>query len=259
MMDKVKSSERPSVPSSTPQSLAPNASPASQVTGTDKTSALRWGFRFLRWSTYLAALVTLILVLHKSAPPAVVTTTQAAQSAEEKVEQVERSVSQGQPATLRLDQSELNSYLATHLDLAPSANAPAAVVGTVKADGGNAPASSAPALDSNLSDKDAEEVRSSVRDVKVQMEGDVVKAYMVFDVHGKDMTLELAGRLGAENGFLKFEPVSGQIGSLPIPQSALASAVQKLMDSPTNREKLKLPADIQDLHIENGELVAKYN
>lgn len=242
-------------PSARPNAPRLNDAPAAL----DKTSALRWGFRFLRWSTYLAALITLILLFHKTAPPVVVTTTKAAESAEQKVEKVERSVSQGQPATLRLDQSELNSYLATHLDLAPNASVPAAANGTVKADSGNPVANSAPALDTTLSDKDAEEVRSSVRDVKVQMEGDVVKAYMVFDVHGKDMTLELAGRLGAENGFLKFEPVSGQIGSLPIPQAALASAVQKLMDSPANREKLKLPADIQDLHIENGELVAKYN
>jgi hypothetical protein len=241
----------PHAPTTGVQAVSPSA-------GTGRASALRWAFRFLRWSTYLAALITLILLLHNSAPPAVVTTTQAAESAERKVEQVQRSVADGQPATLRLDQSELNSYLATHLDFAPSANAPASS-GIVKAEGGNSSASAAPDLDSNLSDKDAEQVRSSVRDVKVQMEGDVVKAYMVFDVHGKDMTLELAGRLGAQDGFLKFEPVSGQIGSLPIPQSALASAVQKLMGSPVNREKLKLPADIQDLHIENGELVATYH
>jgi hypothetical protein len=237
-----------------PPNRTPDAAPSA---GADHASGLRWAFRFLRWSTYLAALVTLILLLHNSAPPAVQATAKSAESAEQKVEQVQRSVEQGQPATLRLDQSELNSYLATHLDFAPSANA-AAGSGVVKADGGNSSASAASA-DSNLSDKDAEEVRSSVRDVKVQMEGDVVKAYMVFDVHGKDMTLELAGRLGAQNGFLKFEPLSGQIGSLPIPQSALASAVQKLMESPANREKLKLPADIQDLHIENGELVATYH
>ena len=241
----------PHAPTTGVQAVSPSA-------GTGRASALRWAFRFLRWSTYLAALITLILLLHNSAPPAVVTTTQAAESAERKVEQVQRSVADGQPATLRLDQSELNSYLATHLDFAPSAIAPAGG-GIVKADGGNSSGSAAPILDTNLSDKDAEQVRSSVRDVKVQMEGDVVKAYMVFDVHGKDMTLELAGRLGAQDGFLKFEPVSGQIGSLPIPQSALASAVQKLMGSPVNREKLKLPADIQDLHIENGELVATYH
>jgi hypothetical protein len=34
--------------------------------------------------------------------------------------------------------------------------------------------------------------------------------------------------------------------------------VQKMMDSPENREKLKLPADISGLKIENGEVVATY-
>jgi hypothetical protein len=57
---------------------------------------------------------------------------------------------------------------------------------------------------------------------------------------------------------LRFEPVSGQFGSLPIPQSALESAVQRLMDSPENREKLKLPSEISDLRIQNGEVVASY-
>jgi hypothetical protein len=97
-----------------------------------------------------------------------------------------------------------------------------------------------------------------VRDVKVQLIDDRVKAYVVFDVHGKDMTLQLEGRLGAQNGYLQFVPVSGQIGSLPIPQSTLESAVRRLMDSPENREKLKLPPEIVDLHIENGEIVARY-
>ena len=97
-----------------------------------------------------------------------------------------------------------------------------------------------------------------MRDVKVQMGGDQVHAYVVFDVHGKDMTLDLVGRLGAADGYLKFEPVSGRIGSMPIPQSALESAVRQLMESPENREKLKLPAEIADLHIENGELVTTY-
>ncbi|HEX9456377.1 MAG TPA: hypothetical protein VF935_02025 [Candidatus Acidoferrum sp.] len=101
-------------------------------------------------------------------------------------------------------------------------------------------------------------MRSNVRDVKVQLIEDRVKAYVLFDVHGKDMTLQLEGRLGAQNGYLRFDPVSGQIGSLPIPQSTLQSAMQRLMDSPENREKLKLPSDISDLRIENGEVVASY-
>src|SRR6202521_4535623 len=148
---------KPGPPQTVPRSAPPTGVQAvSPSAGTGRASGLRWAFRFLRWSTYLAALITLILLLHNSAPPAVVTTTQAAESAERKVEQVQRSVADGQPATLRLDQSELNSYLATHLDFAPSVN-PSAGSGVVKADGGNSSASAA-SVDSNLSDKDAEEV-----------------------------------------------------------------------------------------------------
>jgi hypothetical protein len=215
-----------------------------------------WAFRVLRWSTYLAALITLILLLHKTPPPSVQSSPEAAARAEEKLQQVEESVSQGQQATLRLDESELNSYLASHLDLAkeapatplasPNSSSPQNQTQTTEGPGGPSAA-------------DVEQMRSSVRDVKVQMEGDEVHAYVVFNVHGKDMTLDLVGKLGSEDGYLKFEPVSGQLGALPIPQSTLASAVQRLMDSPENREKLKLPDDVQEMHIENGELVATYN
>jgi hypothetical protein len=173
-------------------------------------------------------------------------TPQAAARAEEKFAQVEQSVAQGQQATVRLDETELNSYLASHLDL--KGDQPAAAATSAPAPGG--PDSPTP--------EDVEKMRSSVRDVKVTMADDRVKAYVVFDVHGKDMTLELEGRLGATNGYLQFVPVSGQIGSLPIPQSTLETAVQRLMESPENREKLRLPPDISDLHIENGELVATY-
>jgi len=205
-------------------------------------STLRWVLRIVRWSTYLAALVTLILLLHKTQPPAVLSTPQAAATAEQKVSEVQQSVAQGQPATLRLDETELNSYLANHLDLAPAAATPS------QGGGSNAP-----------TDADVEQVRSSVRDVKVQMEGDQVHAYLVFDLHGKEMSLDLVGKLGAADGYLKFEPVSGHIGSLPIPQSALESAVKQLMESPVNREKLRLPSDVSDLRIENGELVTTYH
>jgi len=207
-----------------------------------RVGVLRWVLRIVRWSTYLAALITLILLLHKTTPPAVSSTPQAAATAEQKVSEVQQSVLQGQPATLRLDETELNSYLANHLDLAPPAATP------VQGGGTGAP-----------TDADVEQVRSSVRDVKVQMEGDQVHAYLVFDLHGKEMSLDLVGKLGAAGGYLKFEPVSGHIGSLPIPQSALESAVKQLMESPVNREKLRLPSDVSDLRIENGELVTTYH
>ena len=212
---------------------------------TRKTSRWRLIFRIIRWSTYAFAVIILILLFHKASPPQVEISAQAAARVEEKFEAVDRAVAGGQAATLRLDESELNSYLSTHLDLAGSGTPSPTPAGG--AQGAPAP-----------SPQEVEQMRSNVRDVKVQLIEDRVKAYIVFDVHGKDMTLQLEGRLGTQNGYLKFEPVSGQIGSLPIPQSTLESAVQRLMDSPENREKLKLPSDISDLRIQNGEIVARY-
>ncbi|MGB7728035.1 MAG: hypothetical protein WBL50_08390, partial [Candidatus Acidiferrum sp.] len=48
-----------------------------------------WAFRFLRWSTYLAALITLILLLHKTPPPAVQSSPQAEARAEQKLQEVQ--------------------------------------------------------------------------------------------------------------------------------------------------------------------------
>lgn len=214
----------------------------------DRTSPWKLAFRIVRWSTYAAALVTLVLVLHKTPPPPVETSPQAAARAEQKFEDAERAVARGRPATLRMDETELNSYLSSHLELPGNAAANAQVTEAPQnTSGGTAP-----------SQKDIEQMRSNVRDVKIQLIDDRVKAYVVFDVHGKDMTLQLEGRLAAQNGYLNFQPLSGQIGSLPIPQSSLESAVHRMMESPENREKLKLPPQIADLRIENGEVVASY-
>lgn len=235
----------------------------SRATAPKPLSPWVWAFRCLRWSTYLAALITLMLLLHKASPPPVEVSPQAAARAEQKVEQVQHSALQGEKATLRLDESELNSYLASHLNLAQNSNAALALPNSDPAPAADtSPANSpntAPSGSDALSPANIEQARSSVKDVKVQMEGDQVHAYVVFDVHGKDMTLQLVGKLGSVDGFLKFEPVSGQLGSLPIPQSTLESAVQRLMDSPENREKLRLPSDISEMHIENGQLVATYH
>jgi hypothetical protein len=200
-----------------------------------KQASIPWRliFRIIRWTTIGGAVLTLALLLHKAPPPAVETSPQAAARVEEKIQQVEQTISSGAPATLRMDETELNSYLAAHLDLA-----------------GNSPAPGA--------QPDIEQVRSAVRDVKVQLLDDSVRAYVVFDFHGKDMTLQLEGALHAANGYLQFVPTSGAIGSLPIPRSTLEDAVRRMMDSPENREKLKLPADLSDLRIEHGEVVVSY-
>lgn len=230
-----------------PPSGAPAADPHSP-----RVSTLVLIFRIVRWTVYACALIVLILLLHKAAPPAVSTTPEAAARVEQKFEDVQQAVAQGQPATLRMDETELNSYLASHLVL-PGGKTANAVASAAPGDTpGGAPNAGQPTMD------DVEQMRSNVKDVKVQLVDDRVRAYVVFDVHGKEMTLNLEGKLGADNGFLRFEPVSGHIGALPIPQATLEAAVRRMMESPENREKLKLPSDISDLKIENGEVVAKY-
>jgi hypothetical protein len=202
-------------------------------------------FRVVRWTTYACALILLVLLFHKPTPPSVVATPEAAVRVEQKFQDAQQAVDQGQAATLRMNETELNSYLASHLDFADDAAA------------GSGDADATTNEEQRTADR-VEQMRSNVRDVKVQLVDDMVKAYVVFDVHGRDMTLRLQGKLGEDNGFLKFDPVSGQIGALPIPQATLEAAVRKLMESPENREKLKLPDDISDLKIENGEVVAEY-
>jgi len=237
----------PATPSPALSGSVPQKPPAvvRTTSGSRLAGTLVVALRMVRWSLYACVLVTLILLLHKAAPPPVNATPEAAARVEQKIQDVQQAISQGQPATLRMNETELNSYLASRLDLDGS---------DVAADSGETDDADPETPNASA----AEQLRSNVKDLKVQLVKDRMRAYVVWDVHGKDMTLQLEGKLGADNGFLTFEPVSGQIGALPIPQSTLEVAVRKLMEAPENRDKLRLPDDVSDLKIENGEVVAEY-
>src|SRR6266851_8961222 len=131
-----------------------------------KPSPLRLIFRIIRWATYAAAIITLLMVFHAVPPPVIATSPQAAASVEQKVEAVEHAVASGQSATLRLDQTELNSYLASHLDISPAAPAKSAP-NTTPAPGVDGATSGIPTPTGTTAEQ-VEQVRSSVRDVKVE-------------------------------------------------------------------------------------------
>jgi hypothetical protein len=200
---------------------------------------LRKIWRVSNWLT-MAALVWVVVLIMRTAPaPVIRADPQAAVRAETKVRESQEAASTGRPTPLRFDEAELNAFLATHLGLAGSS--PPAATSAEPPAGGRDPS--------------VEEVRSTVKDVKVTMQDDRVQAYVLFDFHGKDLTLVLEGRLAAKDGYLHFEPTSGKLGSLPIPQSTLESAVSRMFDSPENRDKMKLPDGVGEVRIENGELV----
>jgi hypothetical protein len=211
-------------------------------------------YRIVYWAALVAVGLALGLALRKSPPPSVTYDPAAPARVEQKFAAADQAKAAGQPAAVQLDSTELNSYLQQNLQIAGSpASAAAPVV--------PAPSSAPTPAPSGLPDDGTatlEQVQSSVKDVKVDMDGDLVKAYVVYDFHGKDLSLELDGHLGSENGYLKFIPVAGKLGNLPLPQAALDAAVDKMMASPENREKLKLPADINDIHVQDGHAVVSY-
>lgn len=223
-------------------------------------------YKILSWTSLAGLVLTLGLVLKKSPAPNIPYDATAAARAEQKFEAADRAKAQGMTSEVALDPSELNSYLKQNLQLQDN-SAPAADPATVAA---AAPLSgTAPQPDVN-SDADAlanvagadqptlDQVQSSVKDVKVDMDGDLVKAYVVFDFHGKDLSLELDGHLSSEDGYIKFDPVAGKLGSLPLPQSTLEAAVEKMMNNPDNREKLRLPPGVSDIQVQNGQALVTY-
>jgi len=199
-------------------------------------------YRITTWAGLVILIVAILMILHKSPAPQIPANAQVAKQVEQKLAAVETAAAAGQSQSLRLDQAELNAFLSSNLALQPPAGSarPAQQAGTAPAD---------PSL---------EEVQSSVKDVRVTMEGDRVQGYVVFSLHGVDLSLDLEGRLHAEDGHLRLEPISGKLGSLPIPESTLQTAVKRLLDSPENIEKLRLPDNVRDIRVENGELVITY-
>jgi hypothetical protein len=221
-------------------------------------------YKILSWSSLAGLILTIVLVLHKSPAPNIPFDPGAAERAEQKFAAADQTKASGQPGRVALDRSELNSYLAQNLQTqtpapvgTPSAGG-AGAAPVAAADGGANAANDPSAALAAGDPRSLEDVQSSVKDVKVDMVGDLVKAYVIFDFHGKDISLELDGHLSSENGFVKFEPVSGRLGSLPLPQSTLNAAVEKMMASPENRDKLRLPADISDIKIVDGQAVIQY-
>lgn len=230
-------------------------------------------YRICRWASLILLVFAIILVLRKSAPPEVPYDPTASARVEQKFAAADLAKSAGRTGQVQLDRTELNSYLHDNLGLEgkqqPSPDSSGDASGaarpadaqTASALGGASDTSTGAdaAAAAGADPRTVEQVQSSVKDVTIDMDGDLITAYVLFDMHGKDLSLELAGHLGTKDGYLDFRPVEGKLGSLPLPQSTLDEAVEKLVSSPENHEKLKLPPDVKDVEIVNGQAVVTYN
>jgi hypothetical protein len=211
--------------------------------------------KVISWFFLIVLVTTLVLILKKSPAPNVIISPAAAESAERKLDAASRAASSGQPTQVRLDSTELNSYLAQNLELAGTS--PAASAEDPARSAAADPVAAAPAV-SGTDPQAIAQAESTVENVKVDLDGDLVRTYVIFNFHGKDMSLEIDGHLYTDAGYMKFDPVGGKFGSFPLPQSALQEAVQRMMDSPENRDKLRLPANISNIEVEDSQVVISY-
>lgn len=185
-------------------------------------------FRVARWAIVLGCLLALFMMFRPAPPPVVAVDPDGAQKVGGKFLAAKEATAQGQTFTLPITEAELNAWLQSNL--APS--------------GGGQPAQ--------------EEAQSSMKDIKLHLVGDQMQAYTLFNLYGKDVSLQLTGHLQVKDGRIRLDATEGRLGTMPLPKAALESAVASLFDSPTNREKFMLPPHIANVQILNGELHISY-
>ena len=93
----------------------------------------------------------------------------------------------------------------------------------------------------------------NIKDYQVSMDGDIVRGQFLTQIAGKDVYLTLAGHLGSKDGYATFDATEVKVGDLSVPVSLVNEVLQKKLAE--QRDQLKLPNNVKDLKVENGELV----
>jgi len=213
--------------------------------------------RIISLATLVTSVVALILVLKKpqpvAAPQSPATVAANAQSLQAKIDELTRPKEPGAaPVEVRLTSQEVGAALAQAAGAMIAAPTPSArQTSSAPSSGGvttdlptTLPASAEAAFASGEAD---------VKDYQVNFEGDIAKGQFVTQIGGKTVYVTLAGHLGAKDGYATFDPTEFKVGDLDVPISLVNDALQKkLMEQ---RDRLKLPNGVSDMHVENGELV----
>jgi len=208
--------------------------------------------RIISFATLAISILTLILVLKRPAPvaPALAPAAAAvnAQSFQEKVNQLEQPKAPGASASeVRMNSGELSAALAEAAGLLPAAAN--STTGT--------PSGSSSGVSSNTSPANpAMEFPGAVpniKDYQVSMDGDIVRGQFLTQIAGKDVYLTLAGHLGSKDGYATFDATEVKVGDLSVPASLVNEVLQKKLAE--QRDQLKLPNNVKDIKVENGELV----
>ena len=216
------------------------------VANPPRSIPLRRFYRVFRWIVLAGLILVVTLLLRTSPPPQIEASQESARRAEMKIAEFRTSMGRGVPQVLAMNEDELNGWIQSNLAIQKSGSENPAPSDATAA---------TPDPDTLADDTTLEQVQSSVRDVKIELLEDAVCVYAQFELHGMDLSLELEGRPIVRNGYLRLEPIRGKLGSLPLMAGTLRSATDRLFDSPQNREKFRLPPEIEDVRVEQGQLV----
>ena len=195
-------------------------------------------FRILPWISLTVTVGILLLILRQAPPLPIQSDPGAADRVAEKMAHLQMAVQSNQPHSLTLNEAELNQWMRDNLAIASTYQAQQAGIPT--------PSGSEPNI---------QEVQSALKDVRMNLMGNQLRAYALFNLYGKEISLQLDGTITTEGGYIRLQPTAGKLGSLPIPSSTLNSVVHQLFDSPTNRDKFQLPPQIESVRVENNSLI----
>jgi hypothetical protein len=215
---------------------------------------MKWKLdRVISVATLVVSLAALFLVLKKPQPVAPAQSPAAAaanvESLEKKLEQLEQPKDPGQaPAQVRFNSDEITAALAQAAASIP-ANVPATSPGTAPQTSSGVPTSLPSSPDAVIGEGEPQ-----VKDYKVNFDGDVARGQFVTQIGGKDVYVTLAGHLGSKDGYATFDPTEFKVGDLNVPLSLISGALQKKLTE--QRDRLKLPDEVGDIKVENGQLVA---
>lgn len=204
--------------------------------------------RIVSFATLASSIVTLILVLRRPAPVAAPVAPAAAaadaQSFQEKMNQLAQPRTPGEgESEIRINSGELSAALAQATGLLP-ATTPAPTGPSTSSPSGSSPASPAMEFPGAV---------PSIKDYQVSMDGDIVRGQFLTQIAGKDVYLTLAGHLGSKDGYATFDATEIKVGDLSVPASLVNGVLQKKLAE--QRDQLKLPDNVKNLKVENGDLV----
>jgi hypothetical protein len=185
---------------------------------------LVWALVLIPSVVIIFCAIVVVMVFHKIPPPVVRVDPQAAFRLQADLRQLELAQGSGAPKISQVDEAELNSYLQVLL----SRNQ-----GQINQD-------------------------ERVEDLRIKLQGDILRFYAAYISQGKELTFSVATRLHTMNGYVAFDPVDAKVGALPLPQAALRAALQRSMQSAKFQERMRLPPNLKDIQIQDSHIVITY-